>query len=257
MKSIKWSDPELILALRLYYQLPFGKMHRGNKEIIQLANIIERTPSAVAMKLVNFARFDTNLRNRNIKGLVNGSKQDEVIWNEYGSPEILEEKSNELIETINKKELFELFMKEEIIEKLVIPDTSKSSIVQGRRKQSFFRKLILSNFNNKCCITNLSFPPLLVASHIVPWSKDEQNRLNPKNGLLLNNLHDKAFDQGFITINKDFKIKISPQLIKMKSDKYLDENFFQYEEKIINIPDKYLPSDKFIEYHNDYIFKKS
>ena len=120
MKSIKWSDPELILALRLYYQLPFGKMHRGNKEIIQLANIIERTPSAVAMKLVNFARFDTNLRNRNIKGLVNGSKQDEVIWNEYGSPEILEEKSNELIETINKKELFELFMKEEIIEKLNI-----------------------------------------------------------------------------------------------------------------------------------------
>ena len=222
MKSIKWSDSELILALRLYYQLPFGKMHKGNKEIIQLANIIERTPSAVAMKLVNFARFDTNLKNRNIKGLVNGSKQDEVIWNEYGSPEILEEKSNELIETINKKELFELFMKEEIIEKLLIPDTSKSSIVQGRRKQSFFRKLILSNFNNKCCITNLSFPPLLVASHIIPWSKDEQNRLNPKNGLLLNNLHDKAFDQGFITINKDFKIKISPQLMKMKSDKYLD-----------------------------------
>lgn len=50
---------------------------------------------------------------------------------------------------------------------------------------------------------------LLIASHIIPWGKDEKNRLNPMNGLLLNALHDKAFENGLITIAEDYTIKIS------------------------------------------------
>lgn len=51
----------------------------------------------------------------------------------------------------------------------------------------------------------------MVASHIKPWkaSDSKTERLAPDNGLLLNALHDKAFDQGLITITKDLKIVVS------------------------------------------------
>ena len=52
---------------------------------------------------------------------------------------------------------------------------------------------------------------LLVASYIVPWRIDAANRLNPKNGLCLSMLHDKAFDTGIITIAEDMTISVSPE----------------------------------------------
>jgi putative restriction endonuclease len=58
----------------------------------------------------------------------------------------------------------------------------------------------------------------LVASHIVPWSKNEKIRLNPSNGLCLNSIHDKAFDKGFITVTTDYKIKVSEYLNEYKKE---------------------------------------
>lgn len=249
-----WKEFELILALRLYYQLPFGKIHKGNKEIIQLAKIIGRTPSSVAMKLSNFARLDTNLQKRNIKGLVNGSKHDQLIWDAYGDTNILEQQSVKIIEDLNNPDLVKLFINDDTLD---IPRQPKTeTLIKGRERQSFFRKLILANFNNKCCITGLSFAPLLVASHIVPWSKNKENRLNPKNGFLFNSIHDKAFDKGYITINKDFKIVLSEEIKKLERTPFLIQAFLNYEHKSIIMPEKYLPLEEFIEYHNQNIFKQ-
>lgn len=78
-----WTREELILAFNLYCKLPFGRLHKGNPEIIDLANLIGRTPSSVAFKLVNFASFDPNLKARGIKGASNASKLDAKIWNEF------------------------------------------------------------------------------------------------------------------------------------------------------------------------------
>lgn len=75
--------------------------------------------------------------------------------------------------------------------------------------QSFFRSTVLNAYNERCCITGLAIPSLLVASHIVPWHKDKLNRVNPRNGLLLSTLHDKAFDSGLITINDDMTVRVS------------------------------------------------
>ena len=74
----------------------------------------------------------------------------------------------------------------------------REGVVKVRVNQSFFRNTVLASYENKCCITGISIPDFLVASHIIPWSKDEKNRLNPENGLCLNSIHDKAFDKGFI-----------------------------------------------------------
>ena len=78
-----WTRDELILAINLYCKLPFGRLHKFNPEIIKLANLIGRTPSSVALKLVNFASLDPSLRARGIEGAANASKLDGEIWSEF------------------------------------------------------------------------------------------------------------------------------------------------------------------------------
>ena len=55
MSNNKWTREELILALDLYYRLPFGRLNRSTPEVIELANLIGRTNNSVALRLVNFA----------------------------------------------------------------------------------------------------------------------------------------------------------------------------------------------------------
>lgn len=62
-----WTRDELILAINLYCKLPFGKIHRGNPDIVELANLLGRTPSSIAYKLVNFASLDPSLQARGIR----------------------------------------------------------------------------------------------------------------------------------------------------------------------------------------------
>jgi putative restriction endonuclease len=56
-KDARWTREQLIAALDLYCRTPFGRLHRSNPDVVTLGKAIGRTPSAVAMKLVNFASF--------------------------------------------------------------------------------------------------------------------------------------------------------------------------------------------------------
>jgi len=105
-----------------------------------------------------------------------------------------------------------------------------------------------------CCITGINITSLLRASHIKPWtaSNDINEKANPQNGLLLNALHDVAFDKGFITITPEYKLLVSSQL-PLEDD--WGDFFAQYNGLEIRKPTKFLPAREFIEYHNDVIFK--
>ena len=50
MARRNWTREETILAFELYCQTPFGKIHKENPDIIELAKLINRTPSAVGLK---------------------------------------------------------------------------------------------------------------------------------------------------------------------------------------------------------------
>ncbi len=54
----KWSREETILAFDLYCRTPFSKIGKTNKNIIELAELIGRTPSSVGLKMANLAHFD-------------------------------------------------------------------------------------------------------------------------------------------------------------------------------------------------------
>ncbi len=128
--------------------------------------------------------------------------------------------------------------------------------IKTRVNQNVFRQIVLSNYNMKCAIANIDIPELLIASHIIPWSINEKERLNPENGICLSPLYDKALDIGLIGVNNNYEVVLSNNL-KQNTTKEYYLNFFQpIEKKKLNLPHKYLPKKEYLEWHMDNIFNK-
>ena len=102
-------------------------------------------------------------------------------------------------------------------------------------------------------MSGLSDSRLLVASHIVPWSKDKSNRLNPSNGLCLSALHDKAFDKGLITLTDDYKVVVSDQILKADNP-LIKSALLVLAGQHIEIPERFAPSLEFVTRHRSEIF---
>lgn len=255
MQRKNWTREELIVAFNLYCKIPFSKINYKHKDIIELATAIGRTPSAVAWKLVNFASLDSSLAKRGIKGATNAGKLDKEIFEEFQHnwQNLIEESELLYNQLFNKKE--ELLIENETEMVSFKEGKEQERMVKIRVNQSFFRQSVLASYEFSCCITGISINDLLIASHIIPWAKDELNRLNPSNGLCLNAIHDKAFDRGLITIMPDYTIKISERIMKEKNNPFLEENFKKIEGKSINLPQRFLPNPDFLSYHNQHIFK--
>lgn len=253
MAKNNWTYEEHILAYNLYCKIPFTKINSTYPPVKELAKIIGRTSGSVAMKLANFARLDPYQQARNVSGLSQGAKGEEVVWNEfndnweelvYKSEQILARYKNNPIEISSD------------IPTIDLPPEGKERevIIKARVNQSFFRKSVIASYNFKCCITNIAIPELLVAGHIIPWSISKEHRTNPANGLCLNALHDKAFDKGLITITPDYEIRLSKGLFSKVNKLDIDNFFLPYNNKKMYLPQKFHPLKEFLEYHNDNIF---
>ena len=87
-------------------------------------------------------------------------------------------------------------------------------------------------------------------------SKNENERLNPENGICLSALYDRAFDKGLIGINTNLEIILSNDLKKKHKETYYSKHFEGLDKKKITLPERYLPKKEFLEYHLDEIFGK-
>jgi len=253
-----WTRQQLLVAFSLYCQLPFGKLHSRNPEIIKYAELLGRTPSALAMKLTNIASLDPEITSSGRKGLVGASLADKKMWEEMQSNwESFIIDSESALKAISPKdqEDIELTLKESPEEEADYTGSNKIIQSKVRVGQNFFRKSVLSAYNNRCCITGLAIPRLLVASHIVPWRDDEENRLNPRNGLSLSVLHDKAFDLGIITINEDMTVRVSQREL-VSAGSFFKDTLQNFNGKPIAMPEKFQPRADFIAYHRENIFEK-
>jgi len=254
-----WTSYQLKLAFYLYCQLPFGKLTHSNKEIIRLAELIHRTPSSVAMKLCNFASLDPAIRNSGRKGLEGASRADRETWELFHDNWVLLAKECESLLTLltqgkpflgkdSKGKEFKFLLND-------FKGKTRKALVYQRLNQSFFRRAVLASYGGACCISGLTETNLLVASHIVPWSKDEENRLNPSNGLLLSAIHDKAFDQGLMTLSSGFEIILSKKL-RDTTNELLKRVFLDFEGKVIRKPERFIPRTDFLDYHRNHVFEK-
>lgn len=255
MERRLWTREELILALNLYLKLPFGKLHHGNPDIIHLAQIIDRTPNSIAMRLSNFESVDPYHKERGIKGLMGGIKQVEPIWNEFiNNKEDLLFESEKVLANLEQKTIESKFA--DILSGTEnLKGETKIREVKTRVNQDIFRQIVLANYNRQCAITGIDLPDLLVASHIIPWSKNEVERLNPENGICLSALYDRAYDKGLIGITEKFEIILSTELKTKEKKDFYPFSFGNLKGITLQLPQKYLPKKEFLQFHLDTVFR--
>jgi putative restriction endonuclease len=249
----EWTREELIVAFNLYCKIPFGKIHIRNPLVIELANAIGRTASAVSWKLANFARLDPTLKQRNIAGATHGARAEVEVWEEFSQDwERLAFESERLLEKITGTGA-------EIVEDVKeFPEgRTRETLIRARVNQGFFRAAVLAAYGTRCCITGLTIPELLNASHIVPWGIDIKNRTNPRNGLCLNAIHDRAFDCGLLTVAPNLKVKMSPRVKAKSANMAVTDLLCRYDDVSISVPRRFPPDPEFLRFHNEKVFLRN
>ena len=247
-----WTRQQLLIAFDLYCRIPFGRITSRNTEIIRVAGLIGRAPAGLSMKMGNIASLDPAITSTGRVGLRSASAADRAMWEEMNAD--WERFANEAQKALQNLQMVGQSAVSEAIPE--IEDSQREGIdrpveTTARVGQSFFRSAVLSAYSERCCITGLSVPGLLVASHIVPWSHDPVNRVNPRNGLLLSVLHDRAFDTGLLTINDDMTVKVSPAY---SEDGFFSTSVVAYHGQPIRLPEKFAPDREFLAYHREQVF---
>lgn len=258
----RWSRNELMLVMNLYTKLRYGQFNYKNSEVIKLASLIDKTPGAVAFKLVHLSRQDPKHKER-VKGLANPGKNAIEMYNEFTNnwDEMLY-KSEVLLAKYQDRTLEDNFLEKEdiiTIEKDILSGKEGIDIerlVKTRVNQVLFRKVVLNNYSNSCAICGLNLDDLLVASHILKWSEDKSNRLNPENGICLCNIHDRAYELGYLGIQSDYKISLSPLLSQIQELDTYEALFKRHENKSIILPDKFYPNKEFLYFKFSSSFKQ-
>ena len=252
-KRNTWSREELLLAYNLYCKLPYGNFNVASKAVQHLAKLIGRTPGAVAFKLVNFVNLDPKQRALGRKGASNVSHLDRLVFDEFAnnfdetfleSENLLAERENGIVHSSTEYLQYE---------------AGKTGIdvvreVKVRQNQDLFRTIVLSNYASQCAVTGINVPEVLIASHIKPWSEDQENRLNPRNGICLSATFDKLFDRGLMTFDNDYRVVYSQSFKSYSAEKFYGEEFDKFENKIIKLPVKFLPGTDFLAYHREHVF---
>jgi hypothetical protein len=134
-----------------------------------------------------------------------------------------------------------------IIQDKKLDDTTRERLISARLGQGYFRKECLKLYP-ACPLTNITFEPLLRASHIKPWSACQTGaeRLDPFNGLILAAHVDVLFDQGWLSFANDGKVLLSD---------YIDQSLI----KKLQLPEKIKPfhikSVEYLKWHRDKILR--
>lgn len=236
-----WTRNETIVALSLFCTIPFNECRASHHRIREVAALIGRTPAALNMKIGNFGRLDPTLAARGITGLTNGSALDESIWDEFcDNFDKLAFESERILTSFNVQ-----------ANQITLPEGDEiQTLVKQRINQDFFRKMVITSYNNKCCITGVSTPNLLEACHIVGWSEDANNRTNPHNGLSLTPTLHRAYDNMLLAITPDYKVVVSESLLHDSSLRIFTKSFFKsINGMTIAMPDRFAPSRQLLSIH--------
>jgi len=249
-----WTQEQIKLAFHLYCQLPYGRIHGRNPEIIALAKVIGRTSDAVAMKMLNIASLDPSITGTGRTGLGNASALDRSVWDEFHSDwERLAVECQLLRQQMDANSALELDLENNAFLPEDFSGETRQVLTTQRIKQHFFRRAVLSSYRGRCCMSGLSDARLLIASHIVPWSIDKSNRLNPRNGLCLSAIHDRAFDKGLISLSDDGRVMLSDEICH-RDEIFLKAVFLPLENQRIEMPERFSPDPAFLQHHRTAIF---
>ncbi len=118
-----------------------------------------------------------------------------------------------------------------------------------RRGQAQFSSKVKQAYGFKCGMCGIEQTEFLVASHIVPWAKNKNERLNPRNGICLCVFHDRAFERGFLLLDTEYRIRLNPRL---EPESVLYKALLEVAGKPLSIYDKaLLPDQNLLKTHTD------
>ena len=123
--------------------------------------------------------------------------------------------------------------------------------VKQRQNQNVFRRIVLLNYDCKCCVTGLPIKEVLRASHIVGWAEDETVRLSPDNGLCLSATYDAAFDRHLISFDEQYRLILAPSLKEYFSNDEFIKVFRTFEGKRMTRAVRFQPSQKLLGRHRE------
>jgi hypothetical protein len=211
-----WELDELEHAVALYVRTTFGRIHSRNPEIIDLAVRLGRTPSSVAMKMANLASIDETLDRKGLKHATNRDREAFARYFQRLSQQagILPNSELDRERPVGAGENAQAEYEPPTGAGIDLP-----VIGTVRQGQQLFREIVLTSYDHRCAITGIRQPGLLVAGHIRSWASDSENRMNPRNGICLNRLHDRAFEAGMIAIAEDGHILYSKRLAESDREK--------------------------------------
>lgn len=101
------------------------------------------------------------------------------------------------------------------IEKQAVKATTKRTLIDARLGQGKFRKQVLALWNNRCAVTRSETQAAIRASHIKPWrdsTTNNEERLDPHNGIPLVANLDALFDKGLISFESSGRLLVSTKL---------------------------------------------
>lgn len=148
---------------------------------------------------------------------------------------------------INLAELNHDPEEQEIINQKSLEQTEKATLVMARRGQGIFRNRV-HLVEQRCRVTQVSAEKLLIASHIKPWKKsDNDERISGNNGLFLSPHVDKLFNDGYISFTNRGEMLVSDSLDQDVLKKWSIDPLKKYGK--FNEEQSY-----FLDHHNNFEF---
>lgn len=140
--------------------------------------------------------------------------------------------------------------------------TERFQQILARVGQGVYRENLEKLWDRACAVTGCRIREVLRASHAKPWKdckdKDEEQRLDGHNGLLLSANYDALFDKGLISfsaLKEGWKIMISPSIEESQLENLgIGKNVRLNPPKNLKLEDKER-IDEFLKYHREQIFK--
>lgn len=247
MSQRPWTEDEFILALELYFRIPFGSIGKTNPDIIKLANFIGRTPSSVGMRLSNYAHLDPNLE---AKGLNGGGKNCAVYWDKYSGDlgALKRAAAQSKLAIISQSE-----SDNPLLHRIKEADRLVDDMYDFK-----FQDIVLANYGSRCVISGMAIPSLVMGCHIIPTSVNDEENLTPSNGICLTLLHAKAFVEGFISFDGDYRLHISPELKQYQFENGYSANFKRYENRQLNLSGVVAkPAPEYLDWHYQTVYRRS
>jgi putative restriction endonuclease len=132
------------------------------------------------------------------------------------------------------------------------PTHGSPRLVTPRLGQGAFKAIVQEAYVRRCAITNHKILPTLQAAHILPVAHGGQHRID--NGILLRSDVHTMFDRGYIGIDEDFRLRVSPRL---RSEFGNGDEFYTKEGQVVTLPSvtNNQPSTEFLTWHLEKVFR--